>query len=68
MLLNKKKTKNMFFNYTNNYQSTTRLELENENIEVLHSTKLLGTIISNDLKWDLNIKQITKKRMQEWQF
>ena len=61
MQLNKKKTKNMFFNYTNNYQSTTRLNLENQNIEVLNSTKLLGTIISNDLKWDLNIKHIVKK-------
>ena len=61
MLLNKKKTKNMFFNFTNKYQSTTRLQLENENIEVLDDTKLLGTIISNDLKWYKNIKNIVKK-------
>ena len=51
----------MFFNYTNNYQCATRLNLENQNIEVLNSIKLLGTIISNDLKWDLNIKHIVKK-------
>ena len=51
----------MFFNFTNKYQSTTRLQLENENIEVLDDTKLLGTIISNDLKWDKNIKNIVKK-------
>ena len=61
MLLNKQKTKNMFFNFTNNYQSTTRLQLEDHNIEVLDDTKLLGTIISNDLKWDKNVKNIVKK-------
>ena len=67
MQLNKNKTKNMFFNFTKNYQSTTRLQIENENIEVLDSTKLLGTVISNDLKWELNTKNIVKKanaRMQ----
>ena len=67
MQLNKNKTKNMFFNFTKNYQPTTRLQIENENIEVLDSTKLLGTVISNDLKWELNTKNIVKKanaRMQ----
>ena len=50
MQLNSDKTKNMIFNYTNNYQFMTRLQLDGQNIEVLNSTKLLGTIISNDLK------------------
>ena len=30
-------------------------------IEVINSTKLLGTIISSDLKWDLNTASIVKK-------
>ena len=67
MLLNSEKTKNMIFNFTNDYQFTTRMGLHNKNIEVLDSTKLLGTIISNDLKWDLNSKEIVRKgnsRMQ----
>ena len=67
MLLNNEKTKNMIFNFTNDYQFTTRLNLHEKNIEVVNSTKLLGTIISNDLKWDLNTKEIVRKgnsRMQ----
>ena len=58
MLLNAKKTKCMIFNYTDNYQFTTRLKVKGETIEVLRSTKLLGTIISDDLKWDLNTQNI----------
>ena len=67
MLLNETKSKTMIFNYTNNHQFTTRLSVNDQNIEVVESTKLLGTIISNDLKWDLNTNQIVKKanaRMQ----
>ena len=67
MLLNSKKTKNMIFNFSDNYQFSTRLSLNNENIEIEKSTKLLGTIISDDLKWNLNTKNIVKKsnaRMQ----
>ena len=61
MKLNTQKTKNMIFNCANNYQFTTRLSLSGENIERLQNTKLLGTFISEDLKWDLNTKEIVKK-------
>ena len=61
MLINEKKTKNLIFNFTEKYQFSTRLKLNNEIIEILDSTKLLGTIISNDLRWDLNTKNIVKK-------
>ena len=47
MLINQKKTKTMIFNFTDNYQFTTRLSLNQENIEVVTETKLLGTIIKN---------------------
>ena len=30
-------------------------------MEVINSTKLLGTIIQDDLKWDLNTASITMK-------
>ena len=46
--------KNIIFNFTDNFQLTTRLKIKDETIEVIESAKLLGTIISNDLKWDLN--------------
>ena len=61
MKVNETKTKNMIFNFTKKYQFTTRLTLNNENIEILKSTKLLGTIISDDLQWNLNTKNIVKK-------
>ena len=45
MLINQKKTKALIFNFTDNYQFTTRLTLNEENIEIVPQTKLLGTII-----------------------
>ena len=57
----------MIFNQTKNYQFTTRMTLNDVNVEVVSQTKLLGTHITNDLKWDLNTKEITRKanaRMQ----
>ena len=61
MVINGKKTKSMIFNFTDNYAFTTRLELNNEIVEVIKNTKLLGTIITDDLKWDLNTAAIVKK-------
>ena len=60
-MINEKKTKTMIFNYTENYQCTTRLKINNEPIDVINSTRLLGTIISNDLSWDLNTSALVKK-------
>ena len=61
MLINGKKTKTVIFNFTDNYQFTTRLKLNDQIVEVIDSTKLLGTIVQNDLKWDLNTASIVKK-------
>ena len=67
MLINSKKTKTMLFNFTEKYQFGTRLMLKDEPLEIVDSTRLLGTIISSDLSWDLNTSSIVKKanaRMQ----
>ena len=67
MMINESKCKTMIFNFTNNYKFTTNLKINNKSLEVIDSTKLLGTILSNDLKWDLNCANIIKKanaRMQ----
>ena len=61
MMTNEKKTNVMIFNFTNNYQFTIRLQLKGENIEVLKSTKLLGTYITDDLKLNLNTTNIVRK-------
>ena len=67
MKLNTEKSKIIIFNYTYNLQFTTRLELDKVNLEVLSDAKLLGTHITNDLKWDLNTHHLVMKgnsRMQ----
>ena len=61
MLINKKKSKSMIFNFSRNYQFSTRLKLEGEILETVEETKLLGTIVSNDLKWEKNTDNIVKK-------
>ena len=61
MILNEKKTKNLIFNFTDKYQFATRLVVNGERVETISNTKLLGTIISDDLSWDLNTKSIVQK-------
>ena len=61
MKINQKKTKTMLFNFTHNYQFMTRLVLNGENVEVVSETKLLGTIISNDLTWNSNTANIVRR-------
>ena len=50
MQLNEKKTKSMIFNFSKNYQFTTKLAVNDKNIELVKETKLLGTVITDDLK------------------
>ena len=57
----RKKQKTIIFNFTEKYQFTTRLQLKNENIDVINSTRLLGTILSDDLGWDKNTANLVKK-------
>ena len=67
MKLNLKKTKNICFNFSRDKQFNTDIKLNNESIETVNETKLLGTIISDDLKWNRNTDNIVKetnKRMQ----
>ena len=45
MLLNKKKSKTMNFNFTNDFKFSSRLEMQGEIIETINETKLLGVLI-----------------------
>ena len=60
MQLNQKKTKSMIFNFTRDKQFTTNIKLKGETVEIVSESKLLGVIISNDLKWDRNTNHIVK--------
>ena len=66
MKLNEKKTKNMIFNFSKKFQFNTSLSVNDKEIEVVNETKLLGTFITNDLKWNKNTSELIKnanKRM-----
>ena len=51
----------MVFNFTDKYQFSPRLFIDGEKLEVVDSTRLLGTIISSDLRWEHNTRHIVKK-------
>ena len=61
MELNVKKTCGMIFNFTNNFQFTSRVKVEGTTMEIIDETKLLGVILSNKLTWDSNTACIVKK-------
>ena len=61
MELNKNKTKAMIFNFTKQFQFTSRICIENILIEIISETKLLGIIVTDDLTWDKNTIFLTNK-------
>ena len=60
MQLNQKKTKSLIFNFTRDKQFTTNIKLKGETVEIVKESKLLGVIVSSDLKWDKNTNHIVK--------
>ena len=58
MELNQKKTKSLIFNFTKDKQFTTNIKLKGETVELVQESKLLGVIITNDLKWERNRKYV----------
>ena len=62
--LNVEKTKIMIFNFTKEHQFSSRLYLEGKLLEIIDETKLLGTIITSDLKWEKNTEMLVKKAYQ----
>ena len=61
MKLNEKKTKNMIFNFSKKNQFTAKLSVNDTNLEVVEETKLLGTILTNNLSWDRNTEELVKR-------
>lgn len=60
-MINETKSKIMLLNFTNKHQFSTRLKIDTNNLEIINKTKHLGTIIQDDLKWDLNTEYLIKK-------
>ena len=61
MKINIKKTKSMLFNTARARDFTPELTIGGEQVELVEEMKLLGVIISSDLKWNLNTQYITKR-------
>ena len=68
MKVNESKTKNLIFNFSKNYQFSTDVKLKGEQIETVDKIKLLGTTITNDLRWNENTKTIVKESNKRMQF
>ena len=51
----------MIFIFTKEKQFTVNMMLNGKNIEVVKETKLLGTILTNDLKWNRNTEELIKR-------
>ena len=64
MKLNEAKTKLMIFNFTHDYQFSTRVHLNDTLLETITETRLLGSIVSSDLKWHSNSQALTKRGYQ----
>ena len=67
MKLNSKKTKNQIFNFSKKYQFSTHVKIREDDIETISDTKLLGTVITSDLSWNMNTRKLViqaNKRMQ----
>ena len=54
----------MVFNFTRNYQFSTRIKLNDSLLETISETRLLGSVLTSDLKWHANSDQLTKKGYQ----
>ena len=61
MKLNEKKSNIMIFNFSDTKQFTTRLFMKDKILPVVNKTKLLGTIITDNLKWDENTSYLIKR-------
>ena len=61
MVISEKKTKSMIINFNKNTKFTTRITLNEKNIEIVNKMKILGIIITDDLNWDDNCSHIIAK-------
>ena len=68
MVLNNKKTKIMPFNFSRKYDFVPNFHLQNEELEVVYQTKLLGVICTSDGKWTENTNYIVKKATSKMWF
>ena len=59
--LNESKCKELRISFTKSENTLEPVTINNANIEVVPSAKLLGVMISNDLQWNVHVEMICKK-------
>ena len=59
--LNESKCKELRLSFTKSENTLEPVTIKNTNIEVVPSAKLLGVMISNDLKWNMHVEMIYRK-------
>ena len=59
--LNQSKCKELRISFTKSENPLEPIAINNTNIEVVPSAKLLGVMISSDLKWSVHVEMICKK-------
>ena len=57
----------MIFNFSQKYQFSTNLKVNDKSIELVKETKLLGTYLTENLKWNKNCAEIIKKANKRMQ-
>ena len=61
MKINAKKSCGIIFNFTDKYKFTSRLNIDGHPLKLVEETKLLGVILTSDLKWSKNTDYLVKK-------
>ena len=61
MKINSRKSCGIIFNFTNKYKFTSRLNIDGHRLRMVDETKLLGVILTSDLKWSKNTDYLVKK-------
>ena len=61
MKLNLDKTKVISFNFSRNFQFDPQLTIDDEALDIVDETKLLGLTITSDCKWNKNVKNTKAK-------
>ena len=66
--LNVSKTKEMIIDFRRNEPPPPPLVIQGSNVERVYDFKFLGTVLSNELTWDINCTDILKKARQRMYF
>ena len=65
--LNVAKSKVMIFNFNEDSQFTTRIFMEDKPLEIISESKILGTIVTTDLKWHRNTESLVRRAYSRMQ-